>query len=57
MNSIRFSFIEAMINAHGSIKRCHLCRAFGVTEPTATRSKKIKLTHWNKESSNGVKFA
>ncbi|MAD75994.1 hypothetical protein [Pseudoalteromonas sp. SR41-6] len=37
MNSIRFSFIEAMINVHGSIKRCHLCRAFGVTEPTATR--------------------
>ena len=37
MKKIRFAFIEAMILEHGSIQRCHICRAFGVTAPTATR--------------------
>lgn len=37
MKKIRFAFIEAMILEHGSIQRCHLCRAFGIKAPTATR--------------------
>ena len=37
MKKIRFAFIEAMVIEHGSIQRGHLCRAFEVAAPTATK--------------------
>lgn len=37
MNKIKFAFIEAMILEHKVIRRAHLCRAFDVAPPTATR--------------------
>lgn len=37
MNVKRFAFIEAMLIEHGRINRGHLCRAFNISGPTATR--------------------
>lgn len=37
MKNNRYSFIDAMLIDHNEIARRHLCRAFGIAAPTATR--------------------
>ena len=52
MNIIRFAFIEAMVIENGSIHRCHLCRAFNIAPPTATKI----FTEYRKAKPNNLAF-